>query len=362
MSFYSQAACAVVFTCLSLSLQASQSAEHPHHNHTTVLPQMHAPIGVMGDHMHNKGEFMFSYRYMDMSMSGNIQGKKSISSDQIATTVPNRFAGMPMMPPTVRVVPEDMTTQMHMLGFMYAPSNNITLMLMLNYLEREMQLTTYQGMMGTNQLGEFETESSGLGDTKIGLLYKLHSGNVHHVHLNINWQIPTGDLDKTAEVLSPMNMLMNMRMPYAMQLGSGSHMAEVGITYNGYSNKSAWGSQALISTPLESNDEGYKVGKNIQLTAWYSHQLNKLLSSAFRLTYKKTNAIKGIDNKIMAPVTSANPANYGGEILNISLGLNTVLNNKHRIAFEYSMPLEQEVNGVQMEMDNMFTVGYQIAF
>ncbi|MEL7113935.1 MAG: transporter, partial [Pseudomonadota bacterium] len=29
----------------------------------------HAPIGVMADHRHKKGEWMFSYRYMYMDMS-----------------------------------------------------------------------------------------------------------------------------------------------------------------------------------------------------------------------------------------------------------------------------------------------------
>lgn len=37
-------------------------------------PGGHAPIGVMGDHQHGKGELMFSYRYMTMSMHGNRKG------------------------------------------------------------------------------------------------------------------------------------------------------------------------------------------------------------------------------------------------------------------------------------------------
>ena len=33
-------------------------------------PDGHAPIGVMGDHIHREGEIMFSYRAMMMNMSG----------------------------------------------------------------------------------------------------------------------------------------------------------------------------------------------------------------------------------------------------------------------------------------------------
>ncbi len=50
----------------------------------------HAPIGVMGDHMHHKGEWMLSYRYMHMDMEGNRIG----TDERVATRslqVPNRF-------------------------------------------------------------------------------------------------------------------------------------------------------------------------------------------------------------------------------------------------------------------------------
>ena len=59
----------------------------------------HAPIGVMGDHMHKQGEWMLSYRFMTMNMEGNLKGSNNIDPDTIVTTEPNRFFGMPGMPP-----------------------------------------------------------------------------------------------------------------------------------------------------------------------------------------------------------------------------------------------------------------------
>jgi hypothetical protein len=38
---------------------------------TSARPDGHAPISVMGDHYHKKGEFMFSYRFMPMWMEDN---------------------------------------------------------------------------------------------------------------------------------------------------------------------------------------------------------------------------------------------------------------------------------------------------
>jgi len=34
----------------------------------------HGPIGTMGNHTHNFGEFMFSYRYMNMFMKWTLTG------------------------------------------------------------------------------------------------------------------------------------------------------------------------------------------------------------------------------------------------------------------------------------------------
>ena len=99
------------------------------HSHAAG-PDGHAPIGVMGDHMHKAGEWMLSYRFMRMNMEGNRIGNNSVSPEDIVTTVPNRFFGNPNQPPTLRVVPTQMTMNMHMFGVMYAPSDVITLMAM----------------------------------------------------------------------------------------------------------------------------------------------------------------------------------------------------------------------------------------
>ena len=55
----------------------------------------HAPIGVMGDHLHKAGEWMLSYRFMRMDMAGNRDGTSDLSPEEIVTTVPNTFFGTP---------------------------------------------------------------------------------------------------------------------------------------------------------------------------------------------------------------------------------------------------------------------------
>ena len=57
------------------------------HNHHAIRADDHAPIGVMGDHMHKKGEWMLSYRYMRMNMEGNQIGENEVTPEDIVTTV-----------------------------------------------------------------------------------------------------------------------------------------------------------------------------------------------------------------------------------------------------------------------------------
>lgn len=326
----------------------------------------HAPIGIMGDHMHKLGEWMVSYRYMSMAMSGNLLGDSSISDDEVVTTQPNPYAAMPMMPPTLRVVPQEMTTAMHMVGVMYAPTDDITLMAMFNYLDKTMQLKTYQGMMGTTELGYFDSASSGMGDTKLGLMYRLFYDATHHLHANLSVSLPTGAIDKTGEVLTPMNMRMQTRLPYPMQLGSGTVDWQLGITYTGKVGDTTWGTQYMLTLRNSENDEGYQLGNEQKLNAWAQHAFSHSVSIGVGGEYFSSGAISGMDDEIMLPVQTANPANYGRDVINAKVSLNWVgqtgLLRDHRLAIEYSVPIKQDVNGLQMEMDSMFTFGYQKAF
>ena len=336
------------------------------HEEGGIRADSHAPIGVMGDHMHKSGEWMISLRTMQMNMSGNLQGSDSISDEELVTTVANRFAGMPGMPPTLRIAPDEMTMSMHMLGMMYAPTNNITLMSMLNFVKKDMDLRTYQGMMGTNELGEFSTSTSGLSDVKISALVGLAKNDIHKWHLNVGLSLPVGSQDEEGQVLTPMNMQMTMRLPYSMQVGSGTLDFEPGVTYNGKNGKVTWGAQLSGVFPLEENDEGYDLGNSQKLTAWMQYLFADAFSASLRFTQENKDSINGVDSNIMGPVQTADPDNYGGDASYLSLGFNVVGQEGglrgQRLAFEYSIPLSQDVNGVQMETDNMLMLGYQYAF
>jgi len=322
----------------------------------------HAPIGVMGDHFHDAGEWMVSYRFMSMPMKGNLLGSRSVSPDEIVTTIPNRFFGMPGQPPTLRIVPLEMTMDMHMVGLMYAPSNRVTLMAMLNYLTKEMDHVTYQGGAGTTVLGNFTTRTSGLGDTSLSALVNFMHRDDARLHGIIGVSAPTGDVEQSDDILSPMNMRPTVRVPYPMQLGSGTWDPILGLSYSGFGDAFGWGAQWRSVFRVSDNDEDYRLGDEHRLTAWLSYSWTDPASVSLRAEYLDRGNVSGQDPQIMGPVQTADPDRLGGDRLDVGVGLNLVGRGSlqgWRLAFEYMIPVEQDLDGPQLETDATFTVGVQ---
>ena len=306
--------------------------------HSSSRADGHAPIGVMGDHLHKKGELMFSYRYSYMDMDGNRIGTNSVTPQEIVTTVPNEFFGTPGQPPTLRVVPTSMRMEMHMFGAMYAPTDNLTLMAMAMYGEREMDHTTFQGPTGTTVLGNFTTRSSGFGDTKVAGLIRLHDDGKHKIHLNAGISIPTGSINEEDQILTPTGATATVRLPYPMQLGSGTWDLEPGITYRGFSSDWGWGAQAKASIRLGENSEDYALGDRYEATAWFSYLFSHSVSTSLRIKGTTQDRTDGRDTRIVGPVQTAQTDFQGGDRVDLLAGVNFLVTQGafkgHRFALE----------------------------
>ncbi|MEO0698845.1 MAG: hypothetical protein AAFY81_03905, partial [Pseudomonadota bacterium] len=239
----------------------------------------HAPIGVMGDHRHAKGEWMISYRFMHMDMAGIQIGTDSVTPEEVATTIPNIFFGAEGQPPTLRIVPTSMRMDMHMAGAMYGLSDQVTLMVMGNYITKEMDHITFQGGMGTTQLGTFRTRTANLGDTKVAALIGL----TDTVHINAGISLPTGTITEEDDILTPMGANPTVRTPYPMQIGSGTFDLEPGITYRDQNDRFGWGAQVKGVIRLGDNDEGYSFGNKAMVTIWGAAALSPGVSVSGRV-------------------------------------------------------------------------------
>tara|TARA_B100001248_G_scaffold66328_1_gene46564 strand:+ start:860 stop:1858 length:999 start_codon:yes stop_codon:yes gene_type:complete len=303
-------------------------------------PDGHAPISVMGDHMHEMGEWMVSYRFMIMEMDGLLKGSNTVEPTMMATGF------MPNMLPT------EMTMDMHMFGTMYAISNKWTLMGMLNYLDNEMRMP-----MG-------KMRSNGLGDIKFGGLYDLAQWDSgRRMHLNLGLSLPTGSIDEKDSI--------SRVLGYGMQLGSGTYDFHPAITYLAQTENFSYGAQVGGILRIGENEQNYSYGNKFEAALWGAHKITDSLSASAKFDYSSKSEIDGSDKRLDARnMIMASPgfqtANQGRDITIFGLGLNYYFQNGglsgHRLAAEWETPVDQKVNGVQLEFDSVWTLGWQYAW
>lgn len=335
---------AIKYSCWRIVALVLLISIFPTENAAAASPDSHAPIGVMGDHAHKAGEIMLSYRYMYMKMDGNRDGTSDLSSSEVLEEFP--------------VTPTDMDMQMHMFGAMYAPTNYLTLLVMVPYIIKSMNHVTRMGV-------RFETNSEGFGDIRTMGLITLFDNHKHHFHLNAGMSFPTGSIDERDDTPAAEDAI----LPYPMQLGSGTYDLLIGATYSGGINLFTWGGQVLGTVRLGENDRDYTLGNKIEATAWSAFKLNEWVSLSSRLNWTGLQNIDGADPALNpAMIPTADPDRRSVKRLDALFGLNFInqagprLVKGHRLAVEMGFPLYQSLDGPQLETDFILTAGWQYAF
>ena len=311
-------------------------------------------VNVLGTHTHLQGEWMIGYRYMLMSMDGNRDGTDGISTDGVLQD----FV----------VTPTEMTMQMHMVEVMYAPTDAVTLMAMLPYLRLSMDHLTRMGM-------RFTTESAGMGDVSVQALFTF-SGNLrrdrHHVTpwaanrflLRAGLTLPTGSIDERGDTPAGSDQ----RLPYPMQLGSGTPGLISGITYLGQAQNWAWTAETIGTIRLGTNSNDYSLGDRLHLIGWVARRLTDRVNLAARIDAQNWANIDGADPDLSpAMVPTADPNRRSGERVELSVGLNFYLpqgdvNKGHRLAIEGGAPVYESLGGPQLESDWYVNVGWTWTF
>jgi len=333
----------LMFALLTISGPAVGDGGSSHHS--MPRPDGHAPLGVMGDHTHKAGEWMAAYRYARMRMDGNRSGHRGQDVGDVLQDFP--------------VSPKDMDMEMHMFSAMYAPTDWVTLMVMIPWVELSMDHVTRTGL-------RFTTKSDGPGDLKLNGLFTLFENDTHHLHLNTGVSFPTGPIREQDGLPTPMG-LMEGRLPYPMQIGSGTFDLLPGMTYTGKTSWLSWGTQALGTVRLDDNKNDYRLGNRVDTTAWIAHPFSKWLSASARIAWHYWGNIQGRDDRLNPrAVPTSDPNRRGGNRVDLLGGVNIVVPlgplGDHRFAAEAGFPVHQNLDGPQLETDWQFWVGWQYAF
>jgi Putative MetA-pathway of phenol degradation len=331
--------------CLYAPLVAVPAADV--HDHHAMMHHDHfgtEPIGVMGAHTHGPGDWMISLRSMRMDMDGNRDGTSRMSTTDV-------FAEGYM------IAPESMTMDMQMLSVMYGVSNDLTVMLMLPWMDNEMDHVGANG-------AKFTTHSSGVGDVTFGGLYRLGQWGAQQFYLNAGLGMPTGSIDEKDD--TPMGA--NQHLPYPMQPGSGTWDLLPGVTWLGQTGELSWGMQGMAVVRLGENDNDYTLGDRFNLTGWITGAWTPAWQTSLRLDTQWWGNIDGSDSKIppmmVGIVPTADPDLRGGRRVDLLIGAaftpQAGLLHGHRLALEVGRPVYQNLDGPQLETDWTATLGWQL--
>lgn len=322
---------------------------------------LHPAAGLMNEHMHDGGEVMIGLRYERTSSGGtNQSGTDAISdADILAAGYTTRTKSMVM--------------DMVMLDLMYAPTDNITLMVMPHYMWHRMEMVGIDPMAGMDDMDEHASgghdmgggmagmdghghhslgfgdvhshSTQGFGDTLVSASYRLARSRDFSAHATLGIWAPTGAVDKT----NPDGTFVH----YGMQPGSGTWDVEPSVTVGGRSGAFGWGAQASYRWRAEKeNSSGFSFGDKARTSAWLSTLLSNSVGATARLEYTHEGQIEGHYN---AGHNHAAPPdrqeNYGGDAVDASLGLNWLLPvpgaMRPQLGVEAGVPLYQDLNGIQ---------------
>jgi len=173
------------------------------------------PSGLFGIYAFpEKGQGVAGINYQHHEFEGLIQGSNSVSPETVVTTVSNRFFGNPMQPPTLRVVPRKAKADVIFPYANFTINDKFSLVGLVPLIRKETVLETYAGSAGTNSLGTTTVTSEGLGDIKVGTIYKAYNseGFRHNFLIDAVVSIPTGSITEEDYNLTPMNTKVKTRL------------------------------------------------------------------------------------------------------------------------------------------------------
>ena len=359
--FSANAALSVDLDAVSLKRGFSKHSEHEQHQHG----DHNAPAGIISSHMlPSAGNIMIGYSFMHARKAGNILHRSDSINDQ---TVVNNACSQTEK---CRFIQPYMDMSMHMINIMYAPTDWLNLMLMPKFVKMDMNLRELAGrpeplfdVHEHSGIGGHAT--GGIGDTTISSLIKLFDQPGHHVHLGLGISAPTGDVDLKFRRIARQEASI---VHFAMQLGSGTWDFLPSLTYTGELDNWSWGAQISSTLRLEDrNESGYRLGNSLQTTAWGGYKITNWLSTSVRGIYSVQGSIKGDFNEFSSRAGPMDfPANHGGRFWDIGLGLTASIPGGefagNTLSFEWLQPIQDDVNGYQIEREGALTASWNYAF
>lgn len=296
-----------------------------------------APIGVFNANtLPAGGQMTLSYRYNQSWYRGNLDGTHSVSDATILGTY--------------TLAPRKLLAETHVFRFQYAPTDDLTLQGVLPIVQRHMQFVNAAGNQSSIQVTD-------LSDIPLTAMYVLRRWNRQQLHLNFGVQIPVGINNTLAQQQQGFPNPTSPVLTYPMRTSDGTYDLLPGLTYTGQDDHWTWGLQSIGTLRLGRNSYDYRLGDQLNTTAWLSRRLNDSLAGSFRVDSQIWGNIHGADHGLNPALVPSNvPGLQGGRRVDLLFGVNSFVpldgpftgTYQHYFGFEAGFPVYQFLNGPQL--------------
>ena len=310
------------------SMKNMKNMKHMKHMKYMKRPDYVFPVGIKGGKNMMSKKIMIGYKYGHMDMG--------CCKDSTSTVGQSFIQGL-----GYTMAPTEMEMDMHMFSAMYAINSKFTVMAMLPYVKKEMQMQKLSGM----NTGKFhKTSSSGIGDLSIAGLYKYSGKSTFKLSLSL----PIGDDDE-----KDLNMMGALKtLPYPMQIGSGTYDVTLGYSYQNIKQDWSYGAQLNFVKRFDYNSEDWRYGDRREASVWAAKPLSNLVSVSFGLDAEHQDNVKGKSSQRNNMTPTWNEYFHSHFRVSANIGLNFILpKSKSRIGIQCGKPVYEDVDGPQMSPD-----------
>lgn len=303
------------------------------------------PVGVVRGNTLSKGEVKWGYRFMTTRSKGLLDGSsKRTTNEGFGATY------------SYTAVPTEMTSSVHLLTPMFAPTEDITVMFELPFVSKTMDMERSNGTT-------FSLESNGVGDVVTTIMYTWSKTDNDSLVLNFGVSLPSGSTSRKDD--SPLGN--GRQLPYSMQNGSGTTDFIPGIAYTKKDGMWSYGGLANITTRFGTNSNEYRLGDRIKASGWVVKELKNWIALSARLDGQWWGNVKGSDPALNPALTNVEDHNsQGGKRADLFVGV--TLNvaegffSGNRLRLEGGIPVIQSLDGLQLKARRFASISWDWVF
>jgi len=297
-----------------------------------------APIGVINDHMLPVGAMLISYRYWSEGYDGNYVNTHRVSTASLAAIYP--------------AVPTHMLRTQQVALLQYGVTQDLTMTAWMPFTFTKMH-------MSDPSMGDFDAAYNNPGDIKINALLAVTRSARAQSHAILGINIPGGMIFTQTQDPST--------LPYAIRNTSGTYDLLLGYTYRYQADRWSAGAQLNGIVREGSNVFSYRLGNELQLTAWVQRPWSKYLCTSARFDSHVVGNVVRSDGQLDPTFSPANLSSAQGyEQIDLLIG-GTFFWPGRRIpsqyfSFEAGLPVLQSLEGPQLGLSWIINAGWNMIF